>query len=169
MLAANITNIPAIGKLAVVLSRKKSVFREKDCLKSSIPEIGIIFVPAIIKNSSTMKWLRNILKGATLTTALFVFQACYGTGPDNFDGLEMSFRVVSKKTGDAIPDIIIKTKPSQGSTWYEVGKTDTQGFARIYGLDYNYNGIEFLFEGEGVPAKDTVLTDLSKNYHEIRL
>ena len=28
-----------------------------------------------------MKWLRNILKGASLTAALFVFQACYGTPP----------------------------------------------------------------------------------------
>lgn len=26
-----------------------------------------------------MKWFRNILKGASLTAALFVFQACYGT------------------------------------------------------------------------------------------
>lgn len=25
-----------------------------------------------------MKWLRNILKGVSLTAALFVFQACYG-------------------------------------------------------------------------------------------
>ena len=28
-----------------------------------------------------MKWIRNILKGLSLTTALFVFQACYGTPP----------------------------------------------------------------------------------------
>ena len=26
-----------------------------------------------------MKWLRNILKGVSLTAALFVFQACYGS------------------------------------------------------------------------------------------
>ena len=25
------------------------------------------------------KWIHRILKGASLTTALFVFQACYGT------------------------------------------------------------------------------------------
>ena len=34
-----------------------------------------------------MKWLHNLLKGMSLTAALFVFQACYGTpegvlGPD---------------------------------------------------------------------------------------
>jgi len=27
------------------------------------------------------KWLHRALKGASLTTALFVFQACYGTPP----------------------------------------------------------------------------------------
>ncbi len=26
-----------------------------------------------------MKWIRRILKGLSLTAALFVFQACYGT------------------------------------------------------------------------------------------
>lgn len=28
-----------------------------------------------------MKWLHNLLKGLSLTAALFVFQACYGTPP----------------------------------------------------------------------------------------
>lgn len=36
------------------------------------------------------KWIHRALKGASLTTALFVFQACYGTPPvlDN-DALEL--------------------------------------------------------------------------------
>ena len=36
------------------------------------------------------KWIHRALKGASLTTALFVFQACYGTppGPD-YDVLEL--------------------------------------------------------------------------------
>lgn len=34
------------------------------------------------------KWIHRILKGASLTTALFVFQACYGTPiPDPQDQL----------------------------------------------------------------------------------
>ena len=28
-----------------------------------------------------MKWLHKLLKGLSLTAALFVFQACYGTPP----------------------------------------------------------------------------------------
>ena len=35
------------------------------------------------------KWLHRALKGASLTTALFVFQACYGTPPGPFDYEEL--------------------------------------------------------------------------------
>ena len=31
------------------------------------------------------KWLHRALKGASLTAALFVFQACYGTPPGPLD------------------------------------------------------------------------------------
>ena len=31
------------------------------------------------------KWLHHALKGASLTAALFVFQACYGTYPGPLD------------------------------------------------------------------------------------
>ena len=35
-----------------------------------------------------MKWLHNLLKGLSLTAALFVFQACYGTPPGYPDAWE---------------------------------------------------------------------------------
>ena len=131
---------------------------------------GMLFEPEkTIKAYFPMKLFRNLLKGAALTTALFVFQACYGT-PDAYEpGMEMSFHVVSKQTGEAVPDVIIKTKSGLSSRWYEVGKTDSQGFARIYGLDSNFDGIEFKFEGDGIAAKDTLISDFSKPLHEIRL
>ena len=34
------------------------------------------------------KWIHRGLKGLSLTTALFVFQACYGTPPGPYDQLE---------------------------------------------------------------------------------
>ena len=34
------------------------------------------------------KWIHRALKGASLTTALFVFQACYGTPPAPYEELE---------------------------------------------------------------------------------
>ena len=50
-----------------------------------------------------MKWLHNILKGASLTGALFVFQACYGIPQPALweDGgtAPMSFSLVSRATG----------------------------------------------------------------------
>jgi hypothetical protein len=37
------------------------------------------------------KWIHRALKGASLTTALFVFQACYGTPPGlDYDILEQN-------------------------------------------------------------------------------
>ncbi len=35
------------------------------------------------------KWLHRLLKGASLTGALFVFQACYGTPPGPLDYEEL--------------------------------------------------------------------------------
>jgi len=35
-----------------------------------------------------MKWFRNILKGLSLTSALFVFQACYGSPPVDYENLQ---------------------------------------------------------------------------------
>jgi hypothetical protein len=34
------------------------------------------------------KWIHRALKGASLTTALFVFQACYGTPPGPYEEFE---------------------------------------------------------------------------------
>ena len=31
------------------------------------------------------KWIHHVLKGASLTAALFVFQACYGTPPAPYE------------------------------------------------------------------------------------
>ena len=54
-----------------------------------------------------MKLLRKILKGISLTSVLFVFQACYGTEPA-LSMEEVMFKVVSAedvKRGKPYPDI----------------------------------------------------------------
>lgn len=46
-----------------------------------------------------MKWLHNLLKGMSLTAALFVFQACYGTPPgypEDYDFEEERIEAVSE-------------------------------------------------------------------------
>ena len=57
-----------------------------------------------------MKWLHNLLKGASLTGALFVFQACYGIqqGPLFEHGqAPMAFTLVSHETGLPVAGIRI--------------------------------------------------------------
>ena len=54
-----------------------------------------------------MGFFRNFLKGASLTTALFVFQACYGT-PKWLHDEDMSFRVVSAVDDTKLVELAIR-------------------------------------------------------------
>ena len=62
-----------------------------------------------------MKCLHQLLKGISLTGALFVFQACYGV-PQKRDWMEeeapMSFSLVSHETGAPLEGIRIYGRPS---------------------------------------------------------
>ncbi len=51
--------------------------------------------------------VRNLLGGLSLTSALFMFQACYGTGPDDMPDILIEGRVTSAKTGDPVKGIKI--------------------------------------------------------------
>jgi len=49
-----------------------------------------------------MKWLHNLLKGVSLSGALFVFQACYGAPPVDTDELiEEEAAMVATKAPEA--------------------------------------------------------------------
>lgn len=110
-----------------------------------------------------MKWLHNLLKGISLTGALFVFQACYGTKQDPRGYVEeapMSFLVVSHATGEPLEGIAL----SQGNDFkIELGATDSSGKCRV-DLLYRMHqvGPDIRFEDpNGVYAsKDTLLVDL---------
>ena len=54
-----------------------------------------------------MKWIRNILKGVSLTAALFVFQACYGTPaphPSVDDTLEEALPTEEEAEAESEPE-----------------------------------------------------------------
>jgi len=51
--------------------------------------------------------IRKILSGISLTTALFIFQACYGTPQDVEVDVNIKGVVKSDSTGNAIPGIKI--------------------------------------------------------------
>ena len=56
-----------------------------------------------------MKWLHNLLKGMSLTAALFVFQACYGTppgSPDEFFG-EEAVSAVEDVPETTVPEAVL--------------------------------------------------------------
>ena len=114
-----------------------------------------------------MKWLHNLLKGASLTTALFIFQACYGIPqpPLYAEGGDapMTFSLVSRATGEPLKGIKVKGRASEGYGYSELGMTGEDGRCSVL-IPYfrNQEGPFLHFEDpEGrVAAKDTTLADL---------
>ncbi|MBR6003001.1 MAG: hypothetical protein IK045_09105 [Bacteroidales bacterium] len=107
-----------------------------------------------------MKWLRNLLKGASLTTALFVFEACYGPPHGGYLEYELpiEFLVVSAEDEKPLKDIKISHKGDVESDWYLCGATEEDGrFCTI--IDRRDGPPQFRFnDSENVFApKDTVL------------
>lgn len=116
-----------------------------------------------------MKFLHNLLKGVSLTGALFVFQACYGIpqSPLYEDGglAPMSFSLVSKTTGEPLQGIEVKggTYPGNVKNDEPLGVTGADGRCRVE-IPYarNLEGPYLRFEdpeGRFAP-KDTSLADL---------
>ena len=116
-----------------------------------------------------MKWLRDILKGASLTGALFVFQACYGIPEpplyEEAGEAPMTFSLVSKSTGEPLEGISIGSNATinRKEGMVMMGVTDAQGKCKV-NIPYrrNVEGPFVFFEDpEGrFSDKDTVLLDL---------
>ncbi|MBQ9583225.1 MAG: hypothetical protein IJR25_02730 [Bacteroidales bacterium] len=80
-----------------------------------------------------MKWLRNLLKGTTLSTALFVFQACYGMPQSALyeSGMApMDFSLVERNSGRPLEGITISVA---GGEWNEtqLGITGADGRCHV--------------------------------------
>lgn len=114
-----------------------------------------------------MKWIHNLLKGASLTGALFVFQACYGSPQTTYSEVEefapMTFTLVNGKTGKPLKGISVQASSADPDALQLLGTTDAQGRCRV---DVPYlrsnDGAILRFEDEKgrYEAKDTVLSDL---------
>jgi hypothetical protein len=119
-----------------------------------------------------MKFFRNFLKGASLTTALFIFQACYGTGPDMMEP-EVAFKVVSAQDGSPIEDVgvFVRASKSGNQEWSLCSYTNYAGYALVPTRSVSVPEPEFRFADEkGVYAvKDTVIADYYNKSIEIRL
>ena len=124
-----------------------------------------------------MKWLHNLLKGASLTTALFVFQACYGTPQTPMETergeAPMTFSLVSVSTGKPLEGITILGQDLPYENGYRpLGVTDFEGRCKV-SLPYlrNIKGPFVRFEDpDGRYAiKDTVLYDLRERDITVKL
>ena len=112
-----------------------------------------------------MKWLHNLLKGASLTGALFVFQACYGIpqGPlhEPAGQAPMNFKLISHDTG--LPVEGIRILVNDYGTFQLLGQTDAEGRCHVE-IPYvrNEKGPFLTFEDpQGFfQPKDTTLADL---------
>ena len=106
-------------------------------------------------------WLRKIIRGLSLTSALFVFQACYGTPQDFGNDLHIKGIVTAKTSG--LPIKGIKVSVVNDVQYYF---TDDEGQFSLYtewldnvnvkfeDIDSSQNG---LFR-----TRDTVLTNVGK-------
>lgn len=120
-----------------------------------------------------MKILRNILRGSTLATALFIFQACYGIPQSalyEYGMAPMSFSLVSSSTGEPLGGISINVRDYSGLS--EIGITDRDGHCTVE-IPYERNalGPYIVFqdpEGNYDP-KDTMLADLRERDIIIKL
>lgn len=104
--------------------------------------------------------LKKGFMGLCLTSAAFVFQACYGTGPDMGNDLYVMGTVKSKTTGEAIPGIKVSIADQIQYTL-----TDNAGFFNFYMPLSDTVRLRFEDVDEKrfgyYHTKDTVLTDFN--------
>lgn len=121
-----------------------------------------------------MKWIRKTLKGLSLTAAMFVFQACYGTMDDYYD-YRVTFRVVDAQTGDPIQGIQLWMTDVRyaDSTDYEGTRTlqeytDGNGMVSVW-VGPNLERFSFVDNDSRYTAFDTIFRPDGDNTIDIRL
>jgi len=91
------------------------------------------------------KSLRNIFNCISLTAVAFVFQACYGPGPDCYEDIKFTGTVISKTTNLPVKGIRVTVNDNK----YNVGITDEKGNFDFYaGVDmcsYSYYNSDNVF------------------------
>lgn len=115
-----------------------------------------------------MKRLRNFLKGASLTTALFIFQACYGTPIGIVDIPLVKFKVVSTGSRTPLQGIAIKARiaPKDNLDWNLLGYTNAEGVANVP-VPISGTAPQFRIESESGQyiIKDTVIANLDNTIY----
>lgn len=115
-----------------------------------------------IKTASLMKWIRKVLKGLSLTAAMFVFQACYGTGEDYLP-YHMVFHVMDEATGEPIRGIAIRDLE-----YNVISYTNGDGMANVWG-DSTMIRYSFVDNDSVYIPKDTIVNPALHDTVEILL
>lgn len=108
------------------------------------------------------KWIRKIINGLSFTSAMFIFQACYGTPQDYGDDLLIKGQVKSYTSGLPIKGIKVSVKENM-----QYVLTDENGNFSFYtemldSLTIKFQDIDSI-QNEQFVDKDTLLTNINKN------
>jgi len=89
------------------------------------------------------KRLRTLFGGISLTAAAFVFHACYGMPPDNYDDVQITGTVRSKTTLLPVKGI----KVMANDEGYNFGTTDENGnfdfYSTVPNFSYKSNDVSY--------------------------
>jgi hypothetical protein len=115
-------------------------------------------------NDMKKNLIRKIAGGLSLTSALFIFQACYGTPQDLGLDLLINGQVRSKASGLPIKGIKVSVVEN---VQYEM--TDQEGKFSFYTemlerLTLQFQDVDSIQNGR-YKDKDTILTDLNKTVY----
>ncbi len=115
---------------------------------------------AIKSKQMKRNWFKAIVGGISLTSAMFVFQACYGTPQDFGQDLCISGKVVAKSTGLPIAGIKVSV---ENDAQYQ--RTDEEGAFCLYTDKTALNRIKVSFEdidgkeNGSYASKDTLISN----------
>jgi hypothetical protein len=115
-------------------------------------------------NKMKRNWIRKIVSGLSLTSAVFIFQACYGTPIDFGNDLLIEGQVKSKSSGLTIKGIKVLVAENMQ---YEI--TDVNGEFSFYtemrkNITLRFTDIDSIQNGL-YNNRDTVLTKLTGNIY----
>jgi hypothetical protein len=112
-----------------------------------------------MKSAMKRNWIRALLRVFSLTSAMFIFQACYGT-PQDF-GLDLFIEGQVKAKTSGLPIKGIKVSVTNNAQY---GYTDNEGRFSLYTARENQLIISFedidLAENGKFMKKDTILTNI---------
>lgn len=120
-----------------------------------------------------MNWIRKALKGISLTAAMFVFQACYGTMQDYYEA-KVTFHVVDDSTGEPLQGVDIwAIELANDSTAteaypYKAAITDENGIASFW-TAAAVEQYSFVDQDSAYLKADTILQTYDTDTINIRL